>query len=787
MAIDTSGPEQNERRRSNVLTDAYPALAAEWHPTLNGDRVPSIVTSGAKLKAHWQCHICSHVWQARVSSRARGHGCPACARRETGHLKSQPAPGDSLAERFPGIAAEWHPNRNDDLSPATVGYASNKKVWWLCARCGHEWQIQVSNRTSGSSCRRCAHAAMRKPKPGASLAERNPAVAAEWHPTLNGDLTPHDVAFSAKRKAWWKCGSCGNEWDAAIGNRAVGAGCPGCRTRGQGRGLPRLPKGSVTEHNSALTTQTVESNNHPTAHSSSSAAPDVPPGTSLSERYPEVAAQWHPDRNGDRTPTDFRWASNARAWWLCPACGHSWSAIIISRTRGDAGCPPCSRRRAGAALATPKAGQSLAERRPDLAAQWHPTRNGDLIPAMVTAKSGKRAWWLCSEGGHEWEAQIGSRAAGSGCKACATQQLAVTSAKPRRGRSLAEQDAELASQWHPTRNHDLTPADVTGNSGKKVWWQCVRGHEWQAMINNRTKARGCPKCIFWGTSVEEIRLRHELLAVGVPIEVEHAAIPSPEGRPLSCDMVVPAWNIVIEFDGNRFHQTPEGHEKDRRKTAALKSEGWTVIRVREDLEPISTHDVVVAKFSSEVDRAKAVVARLNQIGHRVQHHDHYLATETSWASTLADDEIRRPRARSLAAELPSLAAEWDPDKNAPLTPEHVTFGSGQKAWWLCPVCDNSWHAVIGSRANGSGCPKCGREASLRARTRPKPGQSLADLHPDVAAEWHPDLNGQLTPNAVTRASSKNVWWLCPACALEYQMVVSKRTVRGSRCPRCCGD
>jgi hypothetical protein len=505
----------------------------------------------------------------------------------------------------------------------------------------------------------------------------------------------------------------------------------------------------------------------------------------LSERYPEVAAQWHPDQNGGLKPADFRWASNVRAWWLCPTCSHRWSAIIISRTRGGSGCPKCGRRRAGAALGAPKPGQSLADRLPELAAQWHPTRNGELAPALVTAKSGKRAWCLCPDCGNEWEAQIGSRADGSGCRACATRQLAVAFGKPSTGQSLAEQDEELASQWHPTRNGELSPADVTGNSGRKAWWLCARGHEWQAMINNRTKARGCPKCILWGTSAEEIRLRHELTVAGVPIEVEHTVIHPPKGRPLNCDMVIPAWNVAIEFDGNRFHKTPAGHDKDRRKTAALTAAGWTVIRIREELEPIGPWDVVVPKFSSEVVRAKAVLVKLDQLGHRAARHDDYLATDTAWATTAADAEIQRPRARSLASELPTLAAEWDYAKNAPLTPEHVTFGSGQKAWWICPVCDNSWRAVIGSRAAGSGCPACGRESSLRARRTPKAGNSLAECNPDIAAEWHPTRNGDLTPDSVAHASSKKVWWTCSICGNEWFAVIAKRTTRGTGCPDRC--
>ena len=157
------------------------------------------------------------------------------------------------------------------------------------------------------------------------------------------------------------------------------------------------------------------------------------------------------------------------------------------------------------------------------------------------------------------------------------------------------------------------------------------------MINNRTKARGCPKCILWGTSAEEIRLRHELVAAGVPIEVEHTVVYPDTGRPLNCDMVVPTWNVVIEFDGHRFHKTAEGHDKDRRKTTALTDAGWTVIRVREDLAPIGPWDVVVPKFSSEVVRAKAVLIKLDELGRRATRHDDYLATDAPWAATAGRD------------------------------------------------------------------------------------------------------------------------------------------------------
>jgi hypothetical protein len=52
----------------------------------------------------------------------------------------------------------------------------------------------------------------------------------------------------------------------------------------------------------------------------------------------------------------------------------------------------------------------------------------------------------------------------------------------------------LAKEWHPTRNGDLNPRNVTPGSGKKVWWICRSGHEWESPIYSRSRGSGCPIC-----------------------------------------------------------------------------------------------------------------------------------------------------------------------------------------------------------------------------------------------------------------------------------------------------
>ena len=55
---------------------------------------------------------------------------------------------------------------------------------------------------------------------------------------------------------------------------------------------------------------------------------------------------------------------------------------------------------------------------------------------------------------------------------------------------------EIASEWHPYKNGDLTPDQVTKNSRKRVWWRCKSNneHEWQATVDNRSRGTNCPYC-----------------------------------------------------------------------------------------------------------------------------------------------------------------------------------------------------------------------------------------------------------------------------------------------------
>lgn len=127
--------------------------------------------------------------------------------------------------------------------------------------------------------------------------------------------------------------------------------------------------------------------------------------------FPQLAREWHPDKNA-LTPDLVRPGSRRLLMWRC-AQGHEWEARIQHRTQGI-GCPFCSGQRA--TLET-----SLAVCFPDLAREWHPTKNGSVTPEQVKPRSNLRAWWQClKDPSHPaWPATVDNRTAhGSGCLQC---------------------------------------------------------------------------------------------------------------------------------------------------------------------------------------------------------------------------------------------------------------------------------------------------------------------------------------------------------------------------------
>lgn len=202
---------------------------------------------------------------------------------------------------------------------------------------------------------------------------------------------------------------------------------------------------------------------------------------SIALKCPDIAKEWNYEKNGELTPDLMSAGSNMKIWWKCNL-GHEWQATPNSRSQG-VGCPYCSSKKV-------YSGQNdLQTLFPNVAKEWHPIKNGNLKPSEVLSKSNKKAWWMCGKG-HEWQTTVDRRTVGgTSCPFCANRKLLQGF------NDLQTRYPEIAAEWHPTKNADLKPTDVMPFTHKKVWWLCVKGHEWQTSVANRTgKKASCPYC-----------------------------------------------------------------------------------------------------------------------------------------------------------------------------------------------------------------------------------------------------------------------------------------------------
>lgn len=336
----------------------------------------------------------------------------------------------------PKLAKEWHPTRNEGLTPKDVAPGFDKKVWWICQK-GHEWQSIVYDRNKGHGCSVCYHLSQKNISHATekyNLRIIDPELAKEWHPSKNGSLTSRDVTPGSGKKIWWKCKK-GHEWQSTVLNRNYGNNCPYCR-------------GTFACKDNCLTTIN-----------------------------PKLAKEWHSIKNGSLTPENVTPGSEKKVWWISKK-KHEWKSSIKSRHRGN-GCPYCNN-----TLVCND--NCLSNTNPNLSKEWHPVKNEGLTPRDVVGGSHKKVWWICRKG-HEWLAVIESRNKGARCPYCINQLACEDNC-------LETVNPVLAKEWNLLKNGKLTPKDVVAKSGRIVWWKCKNGHEWKAEIRSRNRGGSCPYC-----------------------------------------------------------------------------------------------------------------------------------------------------------------------------------------------------------------------------------------------------------------------------------------------------
>ena len=120
--------------------------------------------------------------------------------------------------------SDWDYEKNTDIKPEKVGPGSTIKIWWKCKN-GHSWQAAPYSRTNGNGCPYCAGNTVVR---GVNDVETMmPDILSEWDVQKNGDVKPHMIARTSRKRIWWLC-SRGHSYEMSAVLRDRGCGCPYC-------------------------------------------------------------------------------------------------------------------------------------------------------------------------------------------------------------------------------------------------------------------------------------------------------------------------------------------------------------------------------------------------------------------------------------------------------------------------------------------------------------------------------------------------------------------------------
>lgn len=495
--------------KDNNLLVTHSHLEKEWNQEKN-ELLFSDYKAGSNKKVWWKC-VNGHEWEASPNKRTRNNGlpngCPYCNGKKT-------SKENSFATFYPHFVNLWDQAKNKK-SPNDYTKSSGKKVWWRCPK-GHSWEAPIYSIASGKGCPTCSmYYSTSLPEfvlvyylkkfvtevthqykvssttldlfiPSLVLGIEYDGV--RFHKNLQKDLEkeqlyykeianftlirirergcPNYIGGHERTKIFHRSNNYSNKSLEDVILEVI-------KNINPQQGLPIINiKNDFSDIQNLCDHRRIEQ--------------------SLNNNYPEVSKEWDYEKNGTLTPEYVTAYSGQFVWWKC-TIGHSWWAMIQNRTRLNQGCPECKQVYASE-------NYNLSVTHPNLKEEWHPYLNEPFKITEYKPYSNKKIWWRCSKE-HEWEATISSRTLqNTGCPFCSGKKATYEN-------SFGHHFPGLAKLWHPSKNHPLTPFDVTRASGKKVWWLCEKGHEFEKRVCDQTrnpKSNGCSSCQFFIPSQENL-------------------------------------------------------------------------------------------------------------------------------------------------------------------------------------------------------------------------------------------------------------------------------------------
>lgn len=502
----------------------------------------------------------------------------------------------NFAFLYPELLKYWDYSSNKGVDPSQLAPKSNKKFSWKCEK-GHSWIAPVSSITTGHGCYQCSRHktlsgiklyALNKSK---SAYEKRPELINELDKDLHPEFDLSKISSGSNIKLNWKC-LYGHKWVSSVKVRANGHGCPFCKSKSS-----RLEIRIYTEFKAIF--KAVEWRKKIEGHECDIFIEDFNIGIEVDGKH------WHSskielDLNKNR-------AFHKRG-----------TKLIRIREKG---------------LSLINENDIQFENREN-----HLTVIHKLLKQLINNRLIGENYSIQSYLSHK-----------KYYNETEYKEIIRSMSKPLKELSLKHTYPDIAQEWHKD-NLPLLPDYFTPKSHKKVIWQCIKGHIYNATIAHRTNGRACPKCAISNRADSKIR----------------AAITRSGTIGQKFPELLEEW----DYEKNKNHNPLELSPGSKKKVWWKCKKGHTWL-------------------ATIVNRTKGANCQICSYLNR--------GSSISSAAVL--------RSGSLLQAFPEIDAIWDYSKNGALLPSNVSPSSAKLVYWKC-IKGHSYQTKICVRVKMKYCPIC---------------------------------------------------------------------------------
>lgn len=478
-----------------------------------------------------------------------------------------------------------------------------------------------------------------------------PELISYWNEVRNNPISPSVIGAGSGKKVWWRCPKCGHEWESTPAHFRRFLVCPRCHVE-KIADVPEMMRYFSKENPSYIET-TIASNN-----------------------------------------------PRQKVLFECPSCSSTFARSPRNWHNQNL-CPDCIRkRRKERWYATHSVGRTISSDAELL--KWF-SQDNEKNPSDIPLGSSKSYKWVCPDCGYSFCATAKAMSKGASCPDCRKDRRGLLFGFT--GEPLSKTHPLIAKFWDGEKNGNISPDNVSAKCQSKVFFRCAScGSSYLATPASRIGSlMCCSDCAASvGTSFPEQAVLFYLSKTVWCVSRKRI-----DG--VEFDIYIPSLSVAIEYDGSYYHREGKRPHIPTIKEECAQKNGLRLLRI------------VGSNHNEVVDGCIYIDEKHIDYNFIMSSLQDYLCFDAVFdvniqrdAVTIFGRYIKAQVKGSLAELYPSVAAEWNYERNGSLAPSMVKGLSSKVVWWRCAECGYEWQKAVAARTatrnkerGYTKCPACG--------------------------------------------------------------------------------